>query len=826
MRHEHWTVPHPSQHPANMRIPPATLVLVMAAAGLTSPAWAARHVDPATCRADLLTASWPALWIAAPDTEPFDYSVQHFRREFELTSAPERFVVHVTADNRYQLFVNGERVAWGPARGDLNHWRFESLDIASHLRAGRNTLAAVVWNHGQHAGEAQCTWRTGFLLHGDGPLEAVVDTGSGWKALGNQAYEPIHFSHGHMRGYYVVGPGDRVDGARFPWGWEQPGFDDSAWPQAERVTGDGRSRGSPRDSRDAPNRWLLVPRGIPAMEETPLRFARLRSASGITPPAGFPANVSPIRIPTGRRVVLLLDQNELTTGYPELVVSGGQGAQVRVAFAESLFEPGDRRAGKGNRDAVEGKAFVGNHDLFLPDGGQNRLFRPLWWRTWRYVEVTIQTADEPLVLEDIRGTFAAYPFERRARFDGGDAVLDQILDVGWRTARLCAHESYMDCPYYEQLQYAGDSRIQCLISYTMSGDGRLARRAIAHLDASRTAEGATMSRAPTRQQQYIPGFSLWWIGMVHDYWRYQDDPEFVRAMLPGVRAVLGFFAGYQQENGSLGPLPWWNYVDWVPSWPHGTPPAGPGGASAPHDLQLALALAWAAELEAELGSPTRAAEHREQLAKLRRTIRDLYWAPERKLFSDTPEQRDFSEHSNALAVLAGIVTGEDARGLMDRVLSARDLTPCSIYFRHYLNEATLRAGLGDRYLEMLGPWKAMLDRGLTTWAERPESENEPSRSDCHAWSSSPNVELFRTVLGIESAAPAMAHVRIAPHLGHLDRVSGSVPHPLGGDISVALDRSAGALRASITLPAGVDGTFVWAGESHVLRGGTQVLDLP
>ena len=51
-----------------------------------------------------------------------------------------------------------------------------------------------------------------------------------------------------------------------------------------------------------------------------------------------------------------------------------------------------------------------------------------------------------------------------------------------------------------------------------------------------------MSRAPTRQQQYIPPFSLWWIGMVHDYWRYVDDPEFVREMLPGVRAVLGFFA--------------------------------------------------------------------------------------------------------------------------------------------------------------------------------------------------------------------------------------------------------------------------------------------
>ena len=76
-----------------------------------------------------------------------------------------------------------------------------------------------------------------------------------------------------------------------------------------------------------------------------------------------------------------------------------------------------------------------------------------------------------------------------------------------------------------------------------------------------------MSRYPTRLEQYIPGFSLWWIGMVHDYWWYVDDPEFVRRMLPGVRAVLSFFESYQKENGSLGPLPWWRYFDWVPSWP-------------------------------------------------------------------------------------------------------------------------------------------------------------------------------------------------------------------------------------------------------------------
>ena len=65
--------------------------------------------------------------------------------------------------------------------------------------------------------------------------------------------------------------------------------------------------------------------------------------------------------------------------------------------------------------------------------------------------------------------------------------------------------------------------------------------------------------------------------------------------------------------------------------------------------------------------------------------------------------------------------------------------------------------------------------GLTTWAEQPE----PSRSDCHAWSASPNVEFFRTLLGIESQAPGFKEVRIAPALGELKEVSGKIPHPKG-----------------------------------------------
>ena len=159
-------------------------------------------------------------------------------------------------------------------------------------------------------------------------------------------------------------------------------------------------------------------------------------------------------------------------------MSGGRGATISVRYAEALFT-GPKGNDKGHRDEIAGKVFAGYGDQFLPDGGPHRVFRPLWWRTFRYIELTIETTDEPLILHDIRSVYTGYPFAQTARFTAGRADLERMLAVGWHTARLCAHETYMDCPYYEQLQYAGDTRIQALVSYYMSGDGRLARQAIA-----------------------------------------------------------------------------------------------------------------------------------------------------------------------------------------------------------------------------------------------------------------------------------------------------------------------------------------------------------
>src|SRR5581483_11103863 len=148
---------------------------------------------------DLLNTSWQAKWIVPAGAAPFDYGVYHLRRTFTLAEKPREFVVHVSADNRYELFANGQRASLGPARGDLFHWRYDTVDLAPMLHAGRNVLAALVWNFGDLAPEAQTTHRTGFLLQGE--TEHAADTGAEWKGIADRAYSPIEASMGELRGY-------------------------------------------------------------------------------------------------------------------------------------------------------------------------------------------------------------------------------------------------------------------------------------------------------------------------------------------------------------------------------------------------------------------------------------------------------------------------------------------------------------------------------------------------------------------------------------------------------------------------------------------------
>jgi hypothetical protein len=824
---------------------------------------------------DPTTRTWHAAWITHPTAPLREPIVLHFRRAVTLPAVPATYLVRVSADNRFILYVNGHRVGDGPARGDLLHWRYERFDLAPFLQPGPNLITATVWNFGILAPLAQISDRTAFLLESEavtpsdrssspGPEateDLAISTPNGWQVEVEPGHRPLDRSTVTLQTYFAAGPGEEIDAAHYDWDWQSPKATGSAWLPAASPMRDSVFAGVNRAHSagvTGDNQWGLVPDELPPMEYSPTQGGNAVSMWGDWmngPESLMQFPTAPVGVPPHSHAYIILNRKTLTTAYPRLTVTGGKGANITLTYSEALY---DNEQHKGDRDSLNYRGAHGEErprqalgltDRFLPDGGPHRVFEPLWWRTWRYLDLDIQTADEPLTLESLTANFTAYPFNEQASFHSPDPDLDKIWDISWRTARLDAHETYMDTPYYEQLQYVGDTRIQALISYTVAGDDRLARQAIDAFDHSRISEGLTTSRYPSSLYQSIPTFSLIYIGMLHDYWMYRPDPDaFISSKLEGVRGILDWYAQFREPAGLLHKTPGWSFVDWV-SGKGEIPTYDPNGASCITSLQYVGALDQAADLENAGGDPVLGRRDRAKAQSLRTEIGRQCWSAQRNLIADNPDLKNFSQQANILAVLYDVVPRDRQPAVLSALLAIDPgTTPdgvlsASYYFRFYLARALdhvaqtqeaagspqsssarsshANASIADQYLASLAPWRKLLPLHFSTWPETPGE----TRSDSHAWSAHPIYDLLSLVAGIEPASPGFATVRIAPHLGDLPSLTAQFPHPQGL-IAVDYLRNGSSLDASITLPGKLTGTFVFHNTCYPLHPGTNKIHAP
>ena len=776
------------------------------------------------CLAVALLLSCPAQalpadgWITHPAAAGISPSVVlHFRRALDLKKPPKAMPVTVTADNRFILFVNGRRVASGPSTGTIAHWRTESIDLARHLKRGRNVIAALVWDFvrkppdlpgngplpaagalpPQIAPIAQQSAGLGFRLAG-----GTISTGEpGWRVKIDAGHTALNGRAQVPRGrYYVASAPEVIDAATADWDWTGPKESGFGWEDAMPATGAARR--------------TLVADSLPQQSFSnapPGEVVRSDLAGG----EKFPAH--PVTIPPNSHIRLLLRRDAMISGYPQLTVSGGLGATIKLTYSEALY---DADMKKGDRDLIGDRKALGIFDMFIADG-KRRSFMPLWWRTWRYAELEIQTGKAPLKLEGLRVYETGYPFKQVAHFNSSDAELNRIWAVGWRTALIDAHETYMDSAYWEQLQYTGDTRLQMLISYAVSGDPRLAVQAIDAFAESNTDNGLQQGAYPSRSDNVIATFSLAWIGMLRDWSMEQPDTALIVRHLPRMRTILKWFEPWRTPNGLLGKNPQWNFIDWA--GPPGNnrenfPSYGKDGGSCLMTVTWLGALRQGAALEAAYGDKAQAEADSVTADAAQGAIRAHCWDAKSGLFADTSDMAPLSQHMNALAVLYDVATPEEAPAILDRITmpghgidAPPELYTSTYYFAWYLIRAFEHAGKAERYPALLQTWRDLLKLHYTTW---PESRGD-TRSDTHAWSAHPTADLLGVVAGIRPGAPGYARLRIAPVLGDLTSLDAAAATPKGV-VSVNYKVEGNKLTAIIDRPAALPGDFVWKGKSYPL----------
>jgi len=740
---------------------------------------------------------WDASWISHHDAPEKNYCVLHFRKTFHLQAIPKEFNINVSADNRYFLYVNGVKIGMGPARGDLLNWNYETYNIAAQLHSGENVVAALVYNMGFGAPLAQISNKTGFIVQGKDSVAKALTTNKSWKVFLNKGYSPIYPS---VRGYYVAGVCDSVQGNMYPWGWETLNYDDKDWQNAKQnYFGIPQGFGFGADI-------ALKARTIPMPEHYKEEISEIADVSGLDILTGSINFKNPLRIPANTKASILFDQEHLTMGFPTIILSKGKHAKIKISYAEALYvdQSGYK---KGNRNEIDGKYFAGMCDIYMQDGGSLRKYLPLWIRTYRYIKLEIDNPSEELLINDLYNEFTAYPFVEKAKFICDDPSLMQVWKTAWRTARLCALETYFDCPYYEQLQYVGDTRIQALISLSVSGDDKLMRNAIEQVQQSIFGEGLTLSRAPTSAHQVIPTFSLLWVSMVHDYWRYRNDRNFIEPYINSIRGILDWFISHYSTLGIPGHFDkYWFFVDWSKSFQTGVPPLVYDSYSSIISLQLLYTLQQAIEIFESFERKELALQYTRVAHDLQKKIIDIFYDKQKELIADTPDKIIFSQHANILGILTHCFNERDETIVMNKILSDSSLSQATIYFKFYLFRALKKANMANIYLQHIDEWHEMLNQGLTTFSEK---DPEISRSDCHAWSASPCYDFLATICGIEPESSGFESVIIAPSPGKLTMIQAEFPHPQGMIYFDFNRKENGGISVKIKVPEGLPAKFIW-----------------
>lgn len=766
---------------------------------------------------------WPAKWIQHPHLGEIPYLIA-YKLPFHLEEETS-VRLHVTADERYELFLDGELVGRGPERGDGENWFFESYE--GSIAAGDHVFVARVLSLGDKAAFAQMSIRHGFLLcPEEEALQPLLATGQAhWLA---KKVEGIEWQSPTCA--WGTGWNEVIHGEQYNWGHERGEGDD--WLAVKAGVHGARVH----SQQEVISHHRLRPAMLPPMLDAPIpKGPKVKYVSEFAsrPVAAVPIHATDssedgvknfqmlvddhavVEVGPNSKYRVLVDLGNYYCARPELTVSDGRGARVDIVWAEGLYEDIDHWS-KGNRDEIEGKHFTatfhqaadGPGDTFYASGHHEpQKFRPIWWQAGRYVEILVETGHRPLKLQSLRFRETRYPLEMEGQFRASDPAVNEIIPIMVRGMQMCSHETYMDCPFYEQLMYVGDTRLEVLTTYVMTADERLPRKALRLFDWSRLQSGMTQSRYPSWARQIIPPFSLWWVAMCHDYGLWRGEPEFAKSLLPGVRSVCDHFAGLINEDGLMRAPDGWNFTDWVSTatnpenkedrhykWPAGVPADGDWEISGILNWHAALVFRLAGELESWFGEPEIAALQQRRAQGLAAATDKHFWNEDKGLYADNLAHNQWSEHAQCLALLSGFVPEARAGRVGEGLLADPDLARTTIYFNYYYFETMRLLGRMDAFFERLKVWDELVKMGLKTTIEQPE----PTRSDCHAWGAHPLFHFYATLAGIRPAGPGFAAVEVKPQLGHLESVQGVLPHPAG---EITFDIS--SVRTGVQLPDGV-----------------------
>jgi len=673
-------------------------------------------------------------WIGCPYDDGKD-AVYIFRKTIKGKAGS--FTAKISADTRYKLYINGQLVSVGPLKGTEYTTYYENVNLTEYLDEGKNKIEAHVlhlsdddiYHEPISLNSVIRRQRAVFMFCGTMDDKKIVSDGT-WEVCRDRCT----VIERHQYSAYAALNEKKVNKVNE--------YTSAVEVEVCRIDNGCFNHYGELDT------YVLSERSIP-----PLFIGEKQVL------------LSDESIEAGEKKTYVLDAKRHTTAYVHAHILGR--GKVKLTYAECYEKPTDGGYVKGMRDDESG-ILRGDYDEIISDNEIE--FDSYWFKTFRYITVEVE-AEEALQIKEISYRETHYPLDITGKFTCSDDEYNKMHDVSVRTLLNCMHETFEDCPYYEQLQYVMDTNLQMLFAYQLSDDYALQKKAIMDFTDSRIPCGLLQSRFPSMKKQVIPGFSLYYIYMLDDYLLYTGDCKTVKECISVVDGILNWFDTKLDEFGLVGPTGYWPYVDWVPDWADGVPNGSHDKSLTVYSMMYSKALESAMHLAEATGREGLKEEYNQRHRKINKSIKKYCYDDSEKMFKDGPDMDTYSEHCQIWSILCDAADESEFEALAEKIFS-EDIKKCTFSMRFFTLRALEKAGMYQYADKLYDGWRKMLNFNCTTWAETPENP----RSECHAWSAVMLYEFAHNILGVKVNSDG---ITVLPYAGNLSYAEGVVPTRFG-----------------------------------------------
>ncbi len=417
-------------------------------------------------------------------------------------------------------------------------------------------------------------------------------------------------------------------------------------------------------------------------------------------------------------------------------------------------------------------------------------------RAFRYIY--LETEARPSVWAD----YEYLPLDYVGKFNCDNELFNKIYSTSAYTFHLNAREGFLDGIKRDRWVWAGDAYQSARINKYLFADEEIEQRTLIGL----------VGKEPIEQHiNTIIDYSLLWLISLHEHYVFYGNKEFLSRIYPMAQKLMDFCETRINADGFIEQRQRdWTFIDWSD--------IDKTGEVAAEQMLLIRAYAAMWEIKSALGLD--GDDYKEKSVELTRKVNAYYWREDLGAFIDSyaSGKEHVTRHANIFAVIYDIATDAQKESILKNVLKNDRITKITTpYFEGYELDALCKLGEFDAVEQMLASyWGGMIDLGATTiWEEFDPSMSGTEhyamyggryeKSLCHAWGAGPIYLFGRYYLGVYPTDVGCSTFAVKPHLGGLDKFSGTAPIN-GGSVTVDIDRE------RVTVTATRDGGVLVLGD--------------